>query len=282
MEKKDIDITKEGINRPKSNSSDEDLPRYAPPSYEQTTSTSKAISTSPVPNLIPGNTKVLTVFARGISSCGVGAASRELEVPIFEGTDTSVEPLYISTRAKRSSGNAILSHRQRGDLYASNYKFGPFRDPVIRHAQSSSLGSDVKRPGETAEEGEVAASVKTHSFSNKIDLTIETGQTFTWRYGKTPLSEGKKKRVMVLEATTGKGSKDQARPLAVLVRTKETRTSGTSKWDGGNGGQLVIAAEAGSYLDEGLIVAGCLMMLKYEIDRQRGAQTAAIGAAASS
>ena len=283
MEKKDIDITKEGINRPKSASSDEDLPPYAPPSYERITS-SKAISTSPVPNLIPGNTKVLTVSARGNSACGVGNPSKELEVPIFEGLNTSTEPLYLSTRAKRSSGNAILSHRQRGDLYASNYKFGPFRDPVVRHVQSSSLGSDVKRTGEEADEGEVAASVKTHSFSKKIDLTVtETGQTFTWRYGKTQLSEGKK-RVMVLEATTGEGSsgKDQSRPLAVLIRTKETRTPGTSKWDGGNGGQLVIDANAGSYLDEGLIVAGCLMMLKYEIDRTRGAQVAVISAAAAS
>ena len=80
MGKKDIDITKEGVNRRESSSSGEDLPPYAPPSYEQAAS-SKTISTSPVPNLIPGRTKVLTVFAQGLTQCGVGNPSKELEVP---------------------------------------------------------------------------------------------------------------------------------------------------------------------------------------------------------
>lgn len=283
MEKKDVDITKAPVNRPPSTSSNEDLPPYAPPSYDQASS-SKSISTSPVPDLIPGLTKVLTVFARGTCSCRLPTPSDELEIPIYNGTDTSLEPEYISTRPNRRSGNAVLRHRQRGDLYSSHYKWGPFRDPIFRKANNISLASDVKRPDDETDEGEAAISVKTHSFSNKIDLTVaETGRTFTWRYGKTKLSVGKK-RVMVLEAT-GTGStteKGPGRPLAVLIRTNDTRTPQTSKWDAGNGGQLVIDADAESHVDEAIIVAGCLMMLKYEIDRQRGAQMAAIGAAASS
>lgn len=280
MGKKD-DFDAGGVNRTHSTSSDEDLPPYAPPSYEQVSFSKAKDTSSPAPNLIPGPYKILTVFAGGTRAVRLPTPSSELEIPIFEGTDTSVAPSYVSTRAKRSSGNAILRHGHRGDLYASRYIFWPFRDPVIRHTTGT---SDVKRSDGENEEGQLAVSVKTHSFSDRIDLTIgDTGKTFTWRYGKTQLHVGKT-RVLVLEVSDAESSSDKnrTRPLAVLTRTDDTRTTGTSKWDAGNGGQLVIDVDASTYIEEGLLVAGCLMMLKREIDRQRGARAAAIGAIASS
>lgn len=269
---KEDDFTKDAVTRTQSMPSGEDFP--PPPSYEQ--ATSSKVSASPVPNLIPGPSKVLTIVAGGTRACRLPTPSNELQIPIYDGTDTSVEPLYISTRATRRSGNAVLRHSQRGDLYGSYYKFGPFREPVIRHV---SAPSDIKRPGQEDEEGPLAVSTKGHALSFKVDFTIaDTGKTFNWKYTKTQLPTGKT-RVLALETDAAGSSSDKAPPktLAVLLRTDDTRTPGSSKWDAGNGGQLVIDASATAFMDEALIVATCIMMLKKEIDRQRGAQAAAIG-----
>jgi hypothetical protein len=271
---KDEDFTKDAVTRTQSMPSGEGLP--PPPSYEQ--ATLSKVSASPVPNLIPGPSKVLTVFAGGTRACRFPTPSNELQIPIFDGTDTSVEPLYISTRATRRSGNAVLRHSQRGDLYGTYYKFGPFREPVIRHV---SVPSDIKRSDQEDEEGPLAVSTKSHTLSYKVDFTIaDTGKTFNWKYTKTQLPTGKT-RVLVLETDDASSSSDKAPPktLAVLLRTDDTRTPGSSKWDAGNGGQLVIDPNAMTFIDESLIVATCIMMLKKEIDRQRGAQAAVIGGA---
>ena len=275
---KDNDFTKDPVTRTRSVTSDEDLPSYDPPSYEQ--ASSSKVSSSLVPNLIPGQYKILTIFARGTRTCRFPTPSKELETYVFDGTVTSGEPLYVSTRASRRSGNAVLRHSQRGDLLATNYKFGPFRDPVVRYVNSS---SDIKYSGNENEEGELAISTKSHTLSNKLDLTLpDGGKSFNWQYVKTrlPLPMGKT-RVLVLEADAAAFSTEKSPPkiLAVLLRTDETRTEGTSKWDAGNGGQLVIDANATTFMDESFIVATCLMMLKREIDRQRGAQAAVIAGA---
>jgi hypothetical protein len=275
---RDDDFTKDAVTRTQSMPSGEDL--LPPPSYEL--ATSSKVSASPVPSLIPGPSKILTVYAGGTRACRFPTPSNELQIPIFDGTDTTVEPLYTSTRATRRSGNAVLRHSQRGDLYCSYYKFGPFREPVIRHV---SAPSDIKRPDQDdEEEGPLAVSTKSHTLSYKVDFTdADTGKTFNWKYTKTQLPTGKA-RVLVLETDAAGSSSEKAPPktLAVLLRTDDTRTPGSSKWDAGNGGQLVVDANATAFIDEALIVATCIMMLKKEIDRQRRAQAAAIGAAASS
>ena len=273
---KDDDLTKDPVTRTRSVSSDDDLPSYAPPSYQL--SSSSKVSSSPVPSLIPGPSKILTVLARGTRVCRLPTPSKELEISIFEGTATFGEPLYVSTRASRRSGNAVLRHSQRGDLLATNYKFGPFRDPVVRHVNMS---SDVKHSCNDNEEGELAISTKTHPLSHKLDITLAgSGKTFNWQYVKTQLRVGKT-RVLALEADNTESSTEKSPPktLAVLLRTDETRTEGTSKWDAGNGGQLVIDANASEFMDESFIVATCLLMLKREIDRQRGRQAAVIAGA---
>jgi len=55
-----------------------------------------------------------------------------------------------------------------------------------------------------------------------------------------------------------------------LWRTSGTRAQGTSRCTAGNGGQLILDQEATSHVDEALIIATCLVMLKKEIDRRRG------------
>ena len=132
------------------------------------------------------------------------------------------------------------------------------------------MSSEIKHSDNENEEGELAISTKNHALSHKLDLTIaESGKTFNWNYAKTQLMTGKT-RVLVLEAEVSTSSIEKSPPkvLAVLLRTAETRTEGTSKWDAGNGGQLVIDANALLFMDESFVVATCLLMLKREIDRQ--------------
>jgi len=88
--------------------------------------------------------------------------------------------------------------------------------------------------------------------------------------------EGKRVNIIALrEKSTGK-------ILAQLIRGEGSRTEGTSRCTAGNGGQLILDQEAGSQINEALIVASCLTMLKKEIDRRRGVQTAVIVGAVSS
>ena len=132
------------------------------------------------------------------------------------------------------------------------------------------MSSEIKHSDNENEEGELAISTKNHALSHKLDLTIaESGKTFNWNYARTQLTTGKT-RVLVLEAEVSPSSIEKSPPkvLAVLLRTAETRTAGTSKWDAGNGGQLVIDANASLFMDESFVVATCLLMLKREIDRQ--------------
>lgn len=69
--------------------------------------------------------------------------------------------------------------------------------------------------------------------------------------------------------------------LAQLIRGDATRTPGSKSCSAGNGGQLVLDQDAAAALDEPLIVATCLMMLKKEIDRRRAIQMALMVSIAS-
>ena len=277
---KDSVLSKGFLSRYSSTSShDDDLPQHAPPSYSQ--ASSSQVSHSPVPNLIPNTSKILTIQATGTSSCwALPTPSNELEICIFDGTNTTTEPLYVSTRASRRSGNAVLHHSQRGELLATNYKFGPFREPVIRYLSAT---GDIKL-GPDDEQGPLAVKTKSHMLTYRVDLTMaeHENKSFNWRYVRTPTPEGKKTRVLALTTeTSGSSSGKDGTVIAVLLRTDSTRTPGTSKWCAGNGGQLILGSEAATHMDESLIVASCIMMLKKEIDRQRGAQSAAIAGAGS-
>ena len=267
---KDIYIKEKGVD------SSDDLPRYAPPSYDESSSPSSF--QSPVPSLIANASKFLTIQANGTKCIRLPRPCSALETLIFEGNDTTADPVYISTRGSKRSGNAVLSHSQRGDLLATKYKFGPGREPKICFINGS---SDVKS-SDDEDEGALAVKTKGHMFSYKVDLTVsgQEQEGFNWQYMKTQTSEGKARVLALVTENAASSSSLAEKALAVLLRTDSTRTPGTSKWDAGNGGHLIVDSEASMYLDESIIVATCMMMLKKEIDRQRGSQIAVMGAAA--
>lgn len=82
-----------------------------------------------MPSLILNQSTLLSISSRGTGVFRFPTPSDGLEIPVYDGTDTALEPLYVSIRAKRSSGNVVLPHSQLGDSFGTYYKFGPWREP---------------------------------------------------------------------------------------------------------------------------------------------------------
>ena len=208
------------------------------------------------PNFHPGT--IFYVAQRGIGACRVLTPSSELLTEIFY-EDGSVA--YTSIRAKWSSGSAVLNHSKLGDLISTTYVWGPGHPPVLRL-----LG---------AQESFDPITINGKWFSRTTGFTTPDGRIFEWSYAKTKDTNEKRVNLIVLQE---KGAREI---LAQLIRGEGTRSEGTSRCTAGNGGQLILDQEATSHIEEALIIATCLVMLKREIDRRRGAQAANIAGAVS-
>lgn len=196
------------------------------------------------------------IDAKGIAAIRLPTPSSQLEIPIhhYDG------PLaYISTRERKCSGNAILSSPKTGDLISTTYMWGPNRDPTIRLLQSPSPAPpEIKMTGKW--------------ISRQQEFVAPNGSAFVWRYVRSKEAEG---TLLVLEKKDGSSS-GPVRRIAQLVRNEHTRPAGTSGCAAGNGGELVFVQGAELELDEALIIATCILMLKKEVDRRRAIQIAAI------
>ncbi|KAJ5172055.1 hypothetical protein N7492_004648 [Penicillium capsulatum] len=199
------------------------------------------------------------------SLSATSSTSTQTEISIH---DVDGHEIYRSTRDRRWSGNSVLSHPKRGDLIRTEYFFGPNRDPVLRLLQSANVA-----PHELQVTGKWA--------SRSARFTVPHGREFEWSYAKEKRADGRKIKYIVLRALgdVRDGEKMQwDRRVAQLARCPETRTPGTSRCSAGNGGQLQIdrAALQTLEIDESVVVATLLVMLKREIDRRRIIQTAVI------
>jgi hypothetical protein len=202
-----------------------------------------------------------------------------------------------------------LSDANGTELLASAYQWGPGRDPKIHLFGQAPVVNTTLATAEkaTTEEqitidGNTVAEIKTKGrwTSTRQEFILPSNRgSFTWRYVKerdaflSVNGKEKKRRHLVLEVTSTNAASSISLPdknikvlvkrVAELVRNAETRTPGTSSMDAGNGGELQIDAEfcESIGLREEWIVASCLMMLKKEIDRQRGIQFAIIAGASA-
>ncbi|KIW31254.1 uncharacterized protein PV07_02917 [Cladophialophora immunda] len=193
---------------------------------------------------------ILHISARGIGVLRFPCPSSELKTEVFH-DDGSLA--YTSTKAKRCSGDAVLNHAKLGDLISTSYFFGPKREPELRFIQ------DQAGPGGAADKIKVCGKLGSRSTT----FTTTDGHSFEWSYSHMKDVLGKKVNILALR------QKETGTILAQLIRSDGTRTEGTSKCSAGNGGQLRLDQEATSHLDEAIIVATCLVMLKKEIDRRR-------------
>ncbi|KMU86423.1 hypothetical protein CIHG_04212 [Coccidioides immitis H538.4] len=194
----------------------------------------------------------LFINSQGVRLIRLPVASYELEVNILN-PDGSVA--YVSRRENRSSGDATLSSPQFGDLLKTCYFFGPHRDPVIRSASNdNTLDTDTNT--DTAVKASTPEIKVVRKWNSRTQyFTTFYGDSFQWRIG---------------------------RRVAQLVRNEHTRPQGASKSAAGNGGELLLDDRAiGVEVDEALVVATCLLMLKKEIDRRRMAEIAVFGIAAA-
>ncbi|GFF57390.1 hypothetical protein IFM51744_09192 [Aspergillus udagawae] len=206
--------------------------------------------------------RTLHIAAQGIAAFRLPLPSRELEISIYDSADGTIA--YVSTRSSVCSGSAILSDPNRGDLVRTDFFFGPGRDPEISMTDGSKSQS-------------LPIKISSRWNSRATSFNTPDGWTLEWSYTKRKDSNGQKENLIVLQLKDVK-SKKHGKVLAQLVRGGETRTAGSSSWDAGNGGHLLIDEEAAKYVEEPLLVATCLLMLKKEIDRRRFMQFMMVGA----
>ena len=241
---------------------------YSPPTYF----TDTGITGIDEATLQPGTR--LQIHARGHKLSGLPLPSSQLKIAI---TDSSGNPVYYSKREKRTSDEAILSHVKLGDILSTSYFLGPNRNPVMKILKPGVIGLDT-------------INVKTYWSTRATSFTLPNGRTFEWFYNNSKSSKSEHLSVLVLRQVDGdsvklkKKDKAKSQVVAKLIRSDETRTKGTTRWTAGNGGELVFDADAANHLEESIVVATCLMMLKKEVNRRRGWQCGGmvVGAAGGS
>jgi hypothetical protein len=207
--------------------------------------------------------KSLMINASGIRAFRLPLPSSQLEIPIFH-PDGSLA--YTSNRNKRSSGDAILSHSHLGDLISTSYFFGPGRAPVVRSLAPSGSSDEIKICGRWTS--------RAQTFVSSAGMTLE------WSY-ISERSSSREKTLLVLCEKGNDRSTQRGRRIAKLVRSDETRPTESTWSYAGNGGELVIDRDACKGVDEALIVATCLVMLKKEIDRRRSLRMLVLSVALS-
>jgi len=255
--------------------------------------TSIAHTDSPALPFTPGSR--LVIHARGMPVIRLPLPSRELTITVTHPDGT---PAYLSTRPRVSSGSCTLSSAATGEaLIETGYKFGPGRPPTVRILAAGAPPPNYD--GSVTDGGVIDETFEMRSkglLTRTILFTSARWEEFEWSYAhETREGEGKVNLLVLTKVSPphnyygqdgSKGKETQAPgrkvKIAELVRSEGTRTQGSGKCSAGNGGLLVIGdGVLGLEIDEPLVVATCLIMLKKELDRRRMAQLAAIGAAAS-
>ena len=190
----------------------------------------------------------LTINSLGISWFRFPRSVKELTIPILRDST----PAYQSVRFKRSSGSCVLTslHPTATEVARTQYTFGPGkkRAPVVTIA------------GEELRIFKACVSHRKYTFQWR-------GERYEWIYEKeerpaTASSEGGVLKTKLLVLYVGEG--ETRRKVAELVRNRETRTTGSGSTWAGNGGALVL----GEGVEEVVVVATVLVMLKKEVDRR--------------
>lgn len=135
------------------------------------------------------------------------------------------------------------------------------------------------------EEGIEEAEIKTRWITRTCTFAWR-GKMWQWRYGdkserqavREAIGEGCDDLLLLeeVDASEEKG-KVRGRAVARLIRGAESRTPGTKRSHGGNGGRLEMALgeEREGGMTEIVVVTSLLVMLKREVDRVRAGSACA-------
>ncbi|UQC86289.1 uncharacterized protein CLUP02_11789 [Colletotrichum lupini] len=261
----------------------------APPGYKEAIDSGSFVSPSD-----SGIISQLDIQAIGYDTTQALTGNKLEDIPVCRVGSGELE--YTSIRLKKSSNSCALvrgSDSTQTPLISTIYRWGPGRRPRMK----------ILAPGTTATVEEAINSdhlvcevveVKSRNMMSRTQEFKTSFGTFEWRYGgrdeRKEASEASS--LLVLERTddaatalagnSGKVGKHGV-PVAQLVRNKELRTQGTSRWMGGNGGRLIM--NLGMWADdkktmtkdaEAFVVASCILMLKREADRFKDNTVAAV------
>lgn len=153
------------------------------------------------------------------------------------------------------------------------FKWGPGKDPRIR------IGHDVEKDGEVMSGEEIEeAEIKTRWMTRTCTFAWR-GRMWQWRYGdkierqvaSDAIGEGCDDLLLLEEIDEEEKGKVRGKPVARLIRGAQSRTPGTKRSHGGNGGRLEMALndEEDGGMTEIVVVTSLLVMLKREADRVR-------------
>ncbi|KAJ8117903.1 hypothetical protein OPT61_g1009 [Boeremia exigua] len=202
--------------------------------------------------------KTLLINAKGISVIRISSPHTERVTSI---TNTNGDLVYTSTRAKVSSGSCTLTDADENPLIGTQYFFGPSKDPVLQRL-------------DVAEDAACEITTLSKWTSRNHKFLLPDGNMWEWQYRREKGfgAKGVKGTALVLSV--------EGTRVAVLVRNDETRTLGSKSCSAGNGGALLLGESVGEKngIEEELVVATCLLMLKKEIDRRRCVQLMTLGA----
>lgn len=273
------------MNSTSSTDSDSD----APPAYENITGGHTASSSSAPPENFVATSQV-QVDAVGYDTNQALTGSTLENISVYRVGSGELE--YISLRQKRSSNSCALvrgSDKSRTPIIATIYRWGPGRSPKMRILPANTSAT-VEDAIESDTVDCATIDVKSRSMLSRAQKMDTSFGTFEWRYGSR--AERKEAHdadsLLIMERTDpvsfvgGKSGKRGVR-VAQLVRDEESRTPGTGRYQGGNGGRLMMNLDmwtdekkAGAKDVEAFMVASCICMLKREGDRFRDNQIAAV------
>lgn len=281
----------------------EDYPLYPPPTYSaisgrrnstksmhtQENSSLNSDSASEVTTFVSTDKDFQTTFQPGrslhIDARGIGpfrmpipipVPDSQLEIPIFDQANDN-RMAYISRRSKLHSGDAILSDALTGkELVMTKYFFGPGKDPILHVSPDKSWEKDMPKTPDYKIQLSSKWTSRTMSFTMPACFKNRESQ-YQWAYGsRRDPDTGRKVSLITLYQQLENDTKPNGRIIAEFARSTATRSAGSSRATAGNGGLLVIDRDVGEYLDEDVVIATCLVMLKRETDRRRVFQMAVV------
>lgn len=266
------------------------LSSSSPPVYEEASSSAAGSGSTGPSGTTFKPTKSLQVENKGLPVIALPLPPRPYPIEVYAVGDSGIlsSKAYQSVRPTRGSGSCILF---RGDpaagaepICTTIYRFGPGRPPKIRLLGPNS-DIDFSRLGE--DKGELAAGEEEFEVLSRgvttraVSIRTHLG-TFLWRYaGKAERREFGADSLVVMDRVTtvalaGGKTEERYRRVAQLVRNKAFRTAGSGRSTAGNGGRLMmdlsewdVDRKGEREQMEALILAGCICMLKKEMDRRR-------------